>query len=464
MYKEEQQKHLLGVVSNLLIWLYEVTAFGIMWYNYYFEGNPFYVRGNYAVIGMYAAFVYLITKSFNGYKISYMRTMDLCLSHILAIVFSGAAGYVMVCMAWNDYMPVLPIAVTAGAQIIFAVLWVNLCRQIYLHKYPPRRIVIIYGNYPLEVFLRKLNERTDKYQVCEILNYQHGYEKICSDVLDFEGVVLYDLPVENRNEIMKYCYKHGIRTYVVPKITDIIMKGSEDLYLVDTPLFLSRNQGLNIDQRFFKRFFDIVFSLFAIVVLSPLMLVIALVIKLHDGGPALYRQMRLTRGGKQFMMYKFRSMKLDAEEQGARLASKDDDRVTSVGAVLRKLHLDELPQLYNVLAGDMSMVGPRPERPEIFKKYEASIPEFDFRLKVKAGLTGYAQVYGKYNTKPIDKLKLDLIYIQEYSYWMDIKLILLTFLVVFRKDSSEGVDRNQGIDAAKNAEGSTQKGTGQRQV
>lgn len=459
MYREEQQKHLLGVVSNLLIWLYEVAAFGIMWYNYYFKDNPFYVRGNYAVIGMYAVFLYLITKSFNGYKISYMRVMDLCLSHILAIVLSGIAGYVIVCMAWSDYMPVLPIAVTAGAQIIFAALWVNLCRYVYLHKYPPRRIIIIYGNYPLEGFLRKLNERTDKYEVCEILNYQRGYEKICSDVLDFEGVFLYDLPVENRNEIMKYCCKHGIRTYVVPKITDIIMKGSEDLYLVDTPIFLSRNQGLNLDQRFVKRFFDIVISLLAIVLLSPLMLVIALVIKLHDGGPVLYRQMRLTRGGKQFMMYKFRSMKLDAEVQGAQLASKDDDRVTSVGTVLRKLHLDELPQFYNVLAGDMSIVGPRPERPEIFKKYEASIPEFDFRLKVKAGLTGYAQVYGKYNTKAIDKLKLDLIYIQEYSYWLDIKLMLLTFRVIFRKDSSEGIDRGQRAALSKNAEESTQKGS-----
>lgn len=458
MYTEEQRKHLLGVVSNFIIWLYEAIAFGIVWYRCYFEDNPFYVRGNYAVIGMYAVFVYLITKSFNGYKISYMRALDLCLSHTLAIVFSGIAGYVIICMVWRDYMSVLPIAVMVGTQIIFAALWVNLCKYVYFHRYPPRRIIIIYGNYPLEDFLRKLNQRTDKYEVCEILNYQHGYEKICSDVLDFEGVFLYDLPAENRNEIIKYCYKHGIRTYVVPKITDIIMKGSEDLHLVDTPIFLSRNQGLNLDQRFVKRFFDIVISLCMIVILSPLMLVIALVIKLHDRGPVLYRQVRLTRGGKQFMLYKFRSMKLDAEEQGARLASKDDDRVTSVGAVLRKLHLDELPQLYNVLAGDMSMVGPRPERPEIFKKYEASIPEFDFRLKVKAGLTGYAQVYGKYNTKPIDKLKLDLIYIQEYSYWLDIKLLLLTFLVVFRKSSSEGIEKNQRTALSKNTEEKTQKG------
>jgi exopolysaccharide biosynthesis polyprenyl glycosylphosphotransferase len=291
--------------------------------------------------------------------------------------------------------------------------------------------------------LKKLNTRNDKYEICEILNYQRGYEKICSEVLDFEGVFLYDLPAENRNVIIKYCYEHDIRIYVVPKITDIIMKGSEDLYLVDTPIYLSRNQGLNIGQRFVKRFMDIIVSGLSIVVASPFMLIIAIIIKLYDGGPVFYRQIRLTRGGKEFMMYKFRSMCINAETDGARLARKNDTRVTPVGRVLRNLHLDELPQLVNVFRGDMSMVGPRPERPEIFKQYEESIPEFDFRLKVKAGLTGYAQVYGKYNTKPIDKLKMDMIYIQEFSFWLDIKLMLMTFRIAFQKETSEGVDRNQ---------------------
>lgn len=443
MYAEEQTKRVISVISNFTIWLFEVIAFGVTWYHCYFSDNPFYVRGNYAVIGMYAVFLYLITKSFNGYKISYMRVVDLCLSHLLAIVFSGIVGYLMVCIAWSEYMNVIPVLVMAASQVAFSVIWVNLCRHVYLRVYPPRRIIIIYGNYPLEGFLKKLNTRTDKYEICEILNYQRGYEKICSDVLDFEGVFLYDLPAENRNVIIKYCYEHNIRTYVVPKITDIIMKGSEDLYLVDTPLFLSRNQGLNLDQRFIKRFMDIVFSGIALIIASPVMLIIAIIIKLYDRGPILYKQLRLTRDGKEFMIYKFRSMRQDAEDGGAQLAKKNDDRVTPVGRILRNLHLDELPQLFNVFVGHMSLVGPRPERPEIFEKYAESIPEFGFRLKVKAGLTGYAQVYGKYNTTPIDKLKLDLIYIQEFSHWMDLKLMLMTFRIVFRKETSEGVDRDQ---------------------
>ena len=451
MYAEEQRKRILNILSNFVIWLFEAFSFGFVWYAHY--DNPFYRRGNWAVIGMYVIFMYLITKSFNGYKISYMRILDLCLSHVLAIVCSGVVGYIFICMVWREYMNVIPIIIMAGAQIMFAFLWVNLVRHVYLHFYPPRRIIIIYGNYPLEDFLKKLNTRNDKYQVCEILNYQKGYEKICSEVLDFEGVVLYDLPAEDRNEILKYCYKNSIRTYVVPKITDIIMKSSDDLYVVDTPLFLSRNMGLTVDQRFVKRFVDIVVSAIGIVITSPLMLIIALIIKLYDKGPVFYRQIRLTRGGKMFMIYKFRSMKIDAEVEGAQLANKNDSRVTPVGKVLRNLHLDELPQLFNVFVGDMSMVGPRPERPEIFLKYEESIPEFDFRLKVKAGLTGYAQVYGKYNTTPIDKLKLDLTYIQQYSCWLDIKLMLLTFRIIFRKESSEGVEDGQttalGSDSSK---------------
>lgn len=441
MYKEEQRKRILNLISILVLLVFETASFAIVWSKYYVD--PDFVRGGYSVVAVYTVFTYLITKSFNGFKISYMRLVDLFLSHILSIASSALVGFVFVSTVWRDNADVIPIIVMALIQMGFAICWISFVRFVYMHIYPPRRIIIVYGNYPLKDFLAKLRSRTDKYEVCEILNYQRGYEKICSDVLDFEGVILYDLPVEERNIIIKYCYKHSIRTYVVPKISDIIMRGADNLYLVDTPLFLSRNQGLHVDQRFVKRFMDIIISLVGIVIASPIMLIIAILVKAHDGGPVFYRQVRLTRNGKEFKIFKFRSMKIDAEAEGAQLAKKNDARVTPVGRVIRNLHLDELPQLFNVLAGDMSMVGPRPERPEIFEKYEESIPEFDFRLKVKAGITGYAQVYGKYNTTPIDKLKLDLTYIQNYSFWMDIKLMLLTFRIVFRKETSEGVDDNQ---------------------
>ena len=213
--------------------------------------------------------------------------------------------------------------------------------------------------------------------------------------------------------------------------------------MFDTPLMLSRNQGLTIEQRFVKRTMDIVFALLAIVISSPFLLVIAVAIKLYDGGPVFYKQERLTRDRKTFQIIKFRSMKVDSEKQGAQLAKKDDDRITPVGKIIRRTHLDELPQIFNILKGEMSFVGPRPERQEIAEKYEEIVPEFRFRLKVKAGLTGYAQVYGKYNTTPYDKLKLDLTYIQTYSAWLDVKLMLMTFKIMFQKENTEGVDEKQ---------------------
>ena len=441
MYALEQKKRFLNKFANLIIWLFEALSFSFVWCRNYEYTK--YERGNISAIGLYIVFIYIITKSFNGYKISYLRLSDLWLSHSMAIVLAGIAGYLFACMVWGSYVDVLPMVSMVIVQVFFSLFWVSLIRFIMIKAFPPRKVIIIYGNYPLDAFLQKLKTRGDKYEICEILNYQKGYEKICQDVLDFEGVFLYDLPSEERNEIIKYCVKHSIRTYIVPKITDIIMKASDDLYLVDTPIFLSRNYGLSLDERFFKRFTDMVVSLIAIIILSPVMLIVALIIKLYDRGPIFYKQLRLTRDGKMFMIYKFRSMRVDAEDKGAQLAKKKDSRVTPVGRVLRNLHLDELPQLFNVLKGDMAIVGPRPERPEIFLKYEKDIPQFDFRLKVKAGLTGYAQVYGKYNTTPIDKLKMDLIYVQDYSYFLDIKLMLLTFKIIFRKETSEGVDEDQ---------------------
>ena len=198
---------------------------------------------------------------------------------------------------------------------------------------------------------------------------------------------------------------------------------------------------------------DIVFSLLGLVLASPFMLVIAILVKAYDGGPVFYRQPRLTKDGKVFDVLKFRSMRVDSEKKGARLAMKNDDRVTPVGKVIRNIHFEELPQIFNILKGDMSLVGPRPERPEIAAQYKREIPEFDYRLKVKAGLTGFAQVYGKYNTTPYDKLKLDLTYIETYSFVLDIKLLFLTFKILFQKENTEGVEQWQVTAATKEKNG-----------
>ena len=226
---------------------------------------------------------------------------------------------------------------------------------------------------------------------------------------------------------------------------------SSEIDLFDTPLLLFRNQGLTLGQSFFKRLMDIAIAVVGLIVASPIMVIIAFAVKLYDGGPVFYKQERLTKDSQTFHIYKFRSMIIESERRGARLASAHDDRITPVGRVIRRLHFDELPQLFNVLLGDMSFVGPRPEREEITEEYERSIPQFRFRLKMKAGLTGYAQVYGKYNTVPYDKLKLDLTYIENYSLWLDIKLMMLTVKILFQKEKSEGIDDSQKTALKKDA-------------
>lgn len=346
-------------------------------------------------------------------------------------------------MIANDYMSVYPIMLLTVEEIALVIPGVFLVRYFYVRLYPPRKMLVVYGKHSPDELISKINSRKDKYDVCATASAYIGYEELYTKILEYEAVVLCDLPTQIRNKILKFCYDENKRTYITPKLSDIIIMGTEQLHLFDTPLMLSRNQGLTIEQRFVKRTMDIVLSLLAIVISSPIMLIIAIAIKAYDKGPVFYTQERLTRDRESFQIIKFRSMKMDSENTGAQLAKKDDDRITPVGRIIRRTHLDELPQIFNILKGEMSFVGPRPEREVIAEKYEEVVPEFRFRLKVKAGLTGYAQVYGKYNTTPYDKLKLDLTYIENYSAWLDLKLMLMTVKIMFQKENTEGVDATQ---------------------
>lgn len=444
---KEKYKHLLNFVANVLTLAVEAACFGWVWYVMYVpqldKANTFFRRGNWAVIGMYALFVFFFTKVFGGYRIGYMRVSDIILSQTLAVILAMVVSYFEICLVANDYMNPEPLILMTLTEIVIIVPWVIVVRKLYQHLYPPRQLLVIYGNYSPDELIAKINTRKDKYNICAAESYRIGYEKLYPMIKKYNAVVLCDLPSEARNQIMKYCYQESIRTYVTPKISDILFRGADDIHLFDTPLLLSRNQGLSIVDQFVKRAMDIVISLIGIIIASPFMLLIVLAIKLYDRGPILYKQERLTKDGQPFMIYKFRSMSVHSEDAGARLAAKGDARVTPVGRVIRAIHFDELPQLFNILKGEMSVVGPRPERQVIADQYTEEIPEFVLRLKVKAGLTGYAQVYGKYNTTPYDKLKLDLTYIENYSIWMDIKILFLTFKILFVRENTEGVDESQ---------------------
>jgi exopolysaccharide biosynthesis polyprenyl glycosylphosphotransferase len=297
---------------------------------------------------------------------------------------------------------------------------------------------MVYGNKESVGLKLKMDSREDSYNIRKLISVDEGFDAIFKELENYDGLVISDVSAEQRNDLLKHCYMNDITTYITPKISDVIIGGGEDIHQFDTPLVRINTMGLSVEQRFIKRFFDIVLCVIAAVVFSPLMLIIAAAIKLEDHGPVFYKQARVTRDGKVFDILKFRSMVEDAEQ---RPATDDDDRITKVGHVIRATRVDELPQLFNIIKGDMSIVGPRPERIEHVKAYTEAIPEFEFRSKVKGGLTGFAQIYGKYNTSAYDKIKLDLMYIENYAFLLDVKLVLMTIRILFKKESTEGFDK-----------------------
>ena len=445
MRRRYRYKKLLVFFESTLLLMIETLLFAYIWYGHYIHyiKLSFYHRGNYAVIGSYTLILFLITKLYDGFKLGYLRLMDVLYSQILALLCSNVLMYIQLCIISRDYMNPIRLVEMTLVELVVIVAWVLLWSWIYTKIYPPRRLLLVYGGRPPKNLVEKLHSRKDKYQVCEMVPAGVGLRAVLEGIDRYENVVLCEMPPEVQSRIVEYCFQRSIRSYIIPKITDIMLLGAEQIHLFDTPILLMRNQGLGVEQAIVKRFMDLVISSLMLLLASPLMLLIALGIKVQDGGPVIYKQKRLTKDGKEFEIYKFRSMRMDSEKYGARLAQKKDGRVTSIGKIIRNLHFDELPQLFNILKGDMSLVGPRPERPEIASQYQKQVPEFDFRLKVKAGLTGYAQVYGKYNTTPEDKLKLDLFYIEHYTVWMDVKLLLLTFKILFQKENTEGIDNGQ---------------------
>lgn len=439
--------------ASALIMSIQIGVYAYMWFQtfQYYMPKTYWHRGNYVVIGLYALILFFLYKLYGGFKVGYLRIFEVIYSQVLSVICVNFITYLQMSLIghWKFGSHLLPMLQMTGINLVVVIIWVFFMRWIYAKIYPPRQMLMIYGKYNPNDLEKKIDSREDKYMICEKIHLSAGEETIKERILQYKAVVLGDIPVHERNTFLKFCFENDIRCYSVPKISDIMIKSSDQIHLFDTSLLLFRNRGLTVEQQFLKRAMDIVFSLIGLVAASPFMLIIAILVKCYDGGPVFYKQPRLTKDGRVFQVLKFRSMRVDSEKKGARLAMKNDDRVTPVGKVIRNIHFDELPQIFNILKGDMSLVGPRPERPEIAAEYKREIPEFDYRLKVKAGLTGFAQVYGKYNTTPYDKLKLDLTYIENYSFVLDLKLLLLTFKILFQKENTEGVEQWQITAATK---------------
>ena len=390
MSKREDYKRFIVFCLASVVILAQTAVFAYVWYDFYrkliFE--PFWRKGNWVLIAIYGLILMMFSKMYGGLKVGYLKKIDVFYSLTLATICTNIVTYLQITLINRWFLPAHAIIEMTFVQIVLIVVWIFGTSYAYSRIYRARKLLIIYGDRSPGDLIQKLNSRSDKYDISGLVHIDRGEAEIFQMIEKYEGVIIWDLPAGIRNRYLKYCFEHSVRCYVSPKISDIILAGSDRIHLFDTPLLLSRNLGLSVEQRALKRILDIFMSLIGIIVTSPLMLLIALAVKLYDHGPVFYRQQRLTLHGKSFQIYKFRSMCVNSEKDGARLASKHDSRITPIGYVLRNLHLDELPQLFNVLKGDMSMVGPRPEREDIMKEYEKEIPEFVYRLKVKAGLTG----------------------------------------------------------------------------
>lgn len=435
----------LTVVKALNIVL--VTApFALCWFGYYAERvlHPFYGRGNYAVVAFFIVLYVIFSHIYDAMLIPFRQINESIFSQGMSLLLSDGIMFLVLCLLKKRFPDLLPAAAAFLLQILLTSVWTLLSHKWYFFTFAPQKTAVIYdGRYDLGR-LADTHGLSREFDIRLVASVDECLDDL--QILDgMEAAFLGGIHSHERNMILKYCVARDISVYVIPRIGDTLMSGAKRVHMFHLPMLRVERYRPQPVYAAVKRLSDVVLSLAAIIVLSPVMAITAIAIKAADGGPVLYKQVRLTKDGRRFTMPKFRSMRVDAERDGvARLSTGDsDDRITPVGRFIRKFRVDELPQLFCTLSGSMSIVGPRPERPEIAAQYEREMPEFALRLQVKAGLTGYAQVYGKYNTAPYDKLQMDLMYIANSSVLEDFRIILTTVKVLFTPESTAGVAENQ---------------------
>jgi len=437
----EDTKGLVRFAETML----EVLILTVLYYIVFRIGYPesgLHYKGKYVLMGLYALLLLVFFHHSECTLFGQLRQTDLMIGQVIAILLVNFITYFQLCLIAQALITPVPMLILFCMEVVLALGMVLLFTYLYQKLYAPHNMLLIFGNERGVGLKIKMDCRQDKYKINSLISADEGLDAICQEALKYDAVVLNDIPAQLRNDILKFCYRKRIRAYLAPKLTDVIIRGAKSINLFDTPLLLVRGTGLTPVQRIAKRAMDILLCSIIMVPAAPIMLLVAAAIKLEDGGPVFFKQDRLTRGGREFKILKFRSMIVDAEKYaGAVLASGNDPRITKVGRFIRATRLDELPQLLNILKGDMSIVGPRPERKVFSDEFCKEMPEFAYRLKVRGGLTGYAQIYGKYNTNAYDKLRLDMMYIENYSLLLDIKLIILTLRIIFSKDSTEGIDK-----------------------
>ena len=422
------------------------VPFALCWYLYYAKhiASPFYAKGDYLVVALFFVLFVIFGRVYDAFLMSMQRISEIVYAQFLAAAVSDFIMYIVIWLLSKHLPNILPGVAALIGQVILAAVWAYNAHHAYFKIFPPQATAVIYDTRQgMEKLIGKYGLDT-KYKVVLTATADECIANLA--MLDgVSTVFMSGIHSHDRNVILKYCVENNIGIFVIPRIGDTIMSGAYPMHMFHLPMLKVGRYHPQPEYLFIKRLLDIVISAVALVVLSPIFLVTAIAIKATDHGPVFYKQIRLTKDGKEFGILKFRSMRVDAEKDGvARLSSGDhDDRITPVGKVIRACRMDELPQLLNILRGELSIVGPRPERPEIAAQYCEEMPEFSLRLQAKAGLTGYAQIYGKYNTTPYDKLVMDLMYIAHPSIVEDLKIMFATVKILFMPESTEGISEGQ---------------------
>ena len=429
--------------SNLL---FVSAPFIASWYLYYASriSSPFYFWGDLVVCILFMLLYFYFARTYDAFFISHNTIGEIVISQSLSAFLADTAMYFVIILLSKRLVNPLPLIAAFAIQFALSALWSWIANLVYYSLYPAKKTLIVNDvRRDMDGIIRKYHMER-KFDIAKSVSVEECLNDL-SVIDDVEVVFLSGVHTHERNVILKYCMYNDKLVYMIPRVGDVIMSSAQQVHLFHLPMMRTGRYRPNPEYVILKRLFDIVSSALGLIVLSPLFLVVAIIIKASDKGPVFYKQERLTKDGKRFMIHKFRSMRVDAEKDGIpRLSSGVyDDRITPVGRFIRRYRIDELPQLFDILTGNLSVVGPRPERPEIAEEYMKEMPEFQLRLQAKAGLTGYAQIYGKYNTTPYDKLQLDLMYIAHPSFAEDIRICFATIRILFKPSSTEGVAAGQ---------------------
>lgn len=443
-----QNVELLGLDAVLL--LLNGASFAVCWFAYYenhlylsFEGN-----GNYMVIGLFVALNMVFAHVYGGFDLLTSRITELAYSHFIALIMTHFFMYMVTWLLVRNSVPTpIPLLICFVVCCLLSAGWSYIAYQLTDRIIPPKHTLLIYDNPEAYKNGKKIvHKYGNRFALIGEVDVAQPNENIFEKIenVNAEAVLLCGIQSSQRNDILKYCIEHDVLAYVRPNIGDLLISNAQSFRMNNLPVLLCQRASPSLFYLFIKRLVDVVLSGIALVITSPFMLVTAIAIKAYDGGPVLFTQKRMTLDRRVFVIHKFRSMKVDADKGGKGIVTlQNDDRITPVGKIIRACRLDELPQLYDIFVGNMTLVGPRPERLETIELYEKEMPEFGLRLQVKGGLTGYAQVYGKANTSPYDKLQMDLMYIAEQGIVTDLKIIFATIKILFMPESTEGFEEEK---------------------